>query len=296
LKTAVGSFDQAIANDPGYAQAYSGLADTYALLGDWEYAVMTSKEALPKAKAAAVKALEFDETLGEAHASLAFCLDAYDWDFAAAEKEFRRAIELNPGYATAHHWYAWHLALRGRHPEALVEMRKALSLDPLSLIINADLAELLLIARSYDESIEQSRKTIAMDAAFGLAHNQLAQAQLEERRTEEAIAELLEAIRLSGDSPTCTANLARAYAMSGRRKEAVGLLDDLKKRSTAGRSPAAEIAMVYAALGDAGAAMSWLEKAFSDRFNPSLLLRPGFDPLRSDPRFRDLLHRIGLGS
>jgi TolB-like protein/DNA-binding winged helix-turn-helix (wHTH) protein/Tfp pilus assembly protein PilF len=295
LKAAVGCFDQAIGKDPRYAQAYSGLADAYALLGDWEYAVMTPKEALPRAKAAAVKALELDDTLGEAHTSLAFCLDVFDWDFDAAEKEFRRAIELNPGYATAYHWHAWHLALRGRHAEALAEMRKALNLDPMSLIINADLAELLLIARSYDESIEQSRKAIEMDAAFGLAHNQLAQAYLQERRSEEAIAELREAIRLSAGSPTCTANLARAYAVSGRRKEAVDLLDDLKRRSTAGRSPAAEIAMVYAALGDGSAAMGWLEKAFADRFNPSLLLRPGFDPLRADPRFKELLRRIGLG-
>jgi TolB-like protein/DNA-binding winged helix-turn-helix (wHTH) protein/Flp pilus assembly protein TadD len=295
LKAAVGFFEQAIGKDPRYAQAYSGLADAYALLGDWEYAVMTPKEALPRAKAAAVKALELDDTLGEAHTSLAFCLDVFDWDFDAAEKEFRRAIDVNPGYATAYHWHAWHLALRGRHPEALAEMRKALNLDPMSLIINTDLAELLLIARSYDESIEQSRKAIEMDAAFGLAHNQLAQAYLQEQQSEKAIAELREAIRLSGGSPTCTANLARAYAASGRRKEAVDLLDDLKKQSTASRSPAAEIAMVYAALGDEGGAMGWLEKAFADRFNPSLLLRPGFDPLRSDPRFKELLRRIGLG-
>jgi tetratricopeptide (TPR) repeat protein len=176
LKTAVAYFNQAIEEDPSYAQAYSGLADTYALLGDWQYAVMTPKEALPKAKAAAIKAVELDSTLGEAHNSLAFCLDGFDWDFESAEKEFLRAIELNPGYATAHHWYAWHLSLVGRNSEAIAEMRKAQNLDPLSLIINADLAELLLIAHSYDESMQQSRKTIEMDSNFALAHNQLAQA------------------------------------------------------------------------------------------------------------------------
>ena len=125
LKVALAYFNQAIDEDPKYAQAYSGLADTYALLGDWQYAVMTPKEALPKAKAAAIKALELDSALGEAHNSLAFCLDGFDWDFDAAGKEFRRAIELNPGYATAHHWYAWHLALLRRYDEAIVEMRKA---------------------------------------------------------------------------------------------------------------------------------------------------------------------------
>src|SRR5580658_343630 len=176
LKVALAYFNQAIDEDPTYAQAYSGLADTYALLGDWQYGVMTPKEALPKAKAAAIKALELDSTLSEAHNSLAFCFDAFDWDFAAAGKEFQRAIELNPGYATAHHWYAWHLSLLGRYDEAIEEMRKAKSLDPLSLIINADLAELLVLAHSYDESMQQSRKTIEMDPNFALAHSQLAQA------------------------------------------------------------------------------------------------------------------------
>jgi TolB-like protein/DNA-binding winged helix-turn-helix (wHTH) protein/Flp pilus assembly protein TadD len=294
LKAAVAYFNQAIEEDPNYARAYSGLADTYALLGDWQYAVMTPKEALPKAKAAAIKALELDSTLGEAHNSLAFCLDGFDWDFESAEKEFRRAIELNPGYATAHHWYAWHLALVGRNAEAIAEMRKAQNLDPLSLIINADLAELLVIAHFYDESIQQSRKTIEMDPNFGLAHNQLAQAYLQKRMHDEAITELQKAIQLSGDSPTCKANLARAYATGGKRDEALRLLSDLKKRSNPGYSYASEIATVYAALGDNGQAMTWLEKGYEERFNPGVLLRPGFDPLRSDARFQDLVRRIGL--
>src|SRR3954451_24311429 len=134
---------------------------------------MPPREALPKAKAAAIKALELDSAQGEAHNSLAFVLDGFDWDLDSGGKEFRRAIELNPGYATAHHWYAWHLSLLGRYDEAIAEMRIAESLDPLSLIINADFAELLLIAHSYEESIRYSRKTIEMDPAFALAHNQL---------------------------------------------------------------------------------------------------------------------------
>lgn len=294
LKTAVAYFNQAVDEDPSYPRAYSGLADTYALLGDWQYAVMTPRDALPKAKAAALKALELDSGLGEAHNSLAFCLDGFDWDFESAEKEFRRAIELNPGYATAHHWYAWHLALLGRDSEAIAEMKKAQDLDPLSLIINADLAELLVIAHSYDESVQQSRKTIEMDANFGLAHNQLAQAYLQEQNAGGAIAELQKAIQLSGDSPTCTANLARAYAAEGKRGEAIKLLSDLKKGSNPVYSRAAEIAMVYAALGDKHQAMTWLEKGYEERFNPGVLLRPGFDSLRSDPQFQNLEHRIGL--
>jgi TolB-like protein/DNA-binding winged helix-turn-helix (wHTH) protein/Flp pilus assembly protein TadD len=295
LKVAAAYFNQAVEEDPSYPQAYSGLADTYALLGDWQYAVMTPKEALPKAKAAATKALELDNTLGEAHNSLAFCLDGFDWDFASADKEFLRAIELNPNYATAHHWYAWHLSLLGRNDQAISEMKKAKDLDPLSLIINADLAELFLIAHSYDESIKQSRKTIEMDANFALAHNQLAQAYLQKQMFTEAVAELQKAMQLSADSPTFTANLARAYAAMGRRKDAVELLDELKKHSNPGYSGASEIAAVYVALGENDKAMTWLEQGFEERFNPGVLLRPGFDPIRSDPRFQNLLHRIGLG-
>jgi TolB-like protein/DNA-binding winged helix-turn-helix (wHTH) protein/Flp pilus assembly protein TadD len=294
LKVALAYFNQAIDEDPKYAQAYSGLADTYALLGDWQYAVMTPKEALPKAKAAAIRALELDSALGEAHNSLAFCLDGFDWDFDSAGKEFRRAVELNPGYATTHHWYAWHLSLLGHYDQAIAEMRKAESLDPLSLVINSDLAELLLLAHSYDESIRQSRKTIEMDPNFGLAHNQLSQAYFQKHLYDEAISELQKAVQLSGGSPTCTANLARAYAASGKRSEAEKLLSDLKKRSNPGYSHGSEIAVIYASLGDRDQAMNWLEKGYEERFNPGVLLRPGFDPLRSDPRFQDLVRRIGL--
>ena len=294
LKVALAYFNQAVEEDPKYAQAYSGLADTYALLGDWEYGVLAPNQAYPKAKAAAIQALDLDNTLSEAHTSLAFSLDLFDWNWEAAEKEFRRAIELNPGYATAHHWYGWHLSEMGRNSEAIAEMRKAENLDPLSLIINADLAELLLIAHFSDESIQQSRKTIEMDPNFALAHNQLAQAYLEKHMFREAITELQKAIQLSGGSPTCTANLARAYAASNRKPEAVRLLNNLKKRSASGDPHSSEIAMIYAALGNKDQAMAWLEKGYEERFNPSILLRPGFDPIRSDSRFQDLVRRIGL--
>ena len=294
LKVALAYFNQAIEEDPNYAQAYSGLADTYALLGDWQYAVMTPMEAYPKAKAAALKAVKLDNALGEAHNSLAFVLDGFDWDLDSGGKEFRRAIELNPGYATAHHWYAWHLALLGRYDEAIVEMKKAESVDPLSLIINADLAEVLVLAHSYDESMRQSRKTIEMDPNFAMAHNQLAQAYLQEHMYKEAVAELQKAVQLSGGSPTCIANLARAYTLSGQRSEAMKLLNDLKSSSTARNSHASEVAAIYASLGDKDEAMNWLEKGYAERFNPGVLIRPGFDPLRTDPRFQDLVHRVGL--
>jgi TolB-like protein/DNA-binding winged helix-turn-helix (wHTH) protein/Tfp pilus assembly protein PilF len=294
LKVALAYFNEAIEEDPKYAPAYSGLADTYALLGDWQYAVMTPKEAFPQAKAAAIKALELDSELGEAHNSLAFVLDGFDWDLDSGGKEFRRALELNPGYATAHHWYAWHLSLLGQYDGAIAEMRKAESLDPLSLIINADLAELLSLAHSYDESIRQSRKTIEMDPNFALAHNQLGQAYLQKHMYDEAVAELQRAVLLSAGSPTCIASLARAYIASGNRGEAEKLLNDLKRRSNPGYSNASEIAMIYASLGDADQAMNWLGKGYDERFNPGVLLRPGFDPLRADARFQHLLHRVGL--
>jgi TolB-like protein/DNA-binding winged helix-turn-helix (wHTH) protein/Tfp pilus assembly protein PilF len=294
LKVALAYFNQAIDEDPKYARAYAGLADTYALLGDWQYAVMTPKDALPKAKAAAMKALELDDSLGEAHTSLAFCLDGFDWNLDAAGKEFQRGVELSPGYATAHHWYAWHLALFHRYTEAIAEMRKAESVDPLSLVINADLAELLALAHSYDESIQQSRRTIEMDPNFGLAHNHLGQAYLQKHMNDDAIAELRQAVKLSGGSATCLANLARAYVASGNRSEASQILNELKKRSSASQSYAPEIAIVYGALGDTDQAMSWLEKGFEERFNPGVLIRPGLDPLRSDPRFEDLVRRVGL--
>jgi len=294
LKIALAYFNQAIEEDPKYAPAYSGLADTYSLLGDWQYAAMTPKEALPKAKASAIRALELDNALGEAHNSLAFCLDGFDWDIKSAGMEFQRAIALNPGYATAHHWYAWHLSLLGRYDEAIAEMRKAQDLDPLSLIINADLAELLVLAHSYDESIRQSRKTIEMDPNFALAHNQLAQAYLQKHMNDEAVAELRKAAQLSGESPTVMANLARAYVATGKKSDAIKILNDLKKRSNATYSHASEIAVIYAALGDKDQAINWLEKGYEERFNPGVLLRPGLDPLRSDPRFQDLARRVGL--
>jgi len=287
-------FDEAVAKAPDYAQAYSGLADTYALLGDWQYGVMASRDALPAAKAAAIKALALDKTLGEAHTSLGFVLSGFDWDWGSADNEFRRAIELNPGYATAHHWYAWHLSLMGRHRDAIGEMRKARSLDPLSLIINADLAEILLIAHFYDESARQSRKTIEMDPDFALAHNQLAEAYLHQQMHDDAITEFQTAVRLSDGSPVCTANLARAYASSGRSAEAERLLTSLQRRSNPAHSNAAEIAMVYAALGAKDQAMTWLSRGYDERFNPGVLLRPGFDSLRGDQRFQDLVHRVGL--
>lgn len=294
LKKAIDYFNQALDNDAGYAKAYSGLADSYALLGDWEYGVLSPMEAFPKAKAAATKALALDEKLAEAHTSLAFTLDLYDWEWKSAGKEYQRAIALNPGYATAHHWYAWHLIVLGRNDEGLAELRKAQSLDPLSLIISADLADALCVAHRYGESVEQSRKTIALDPNFAVAHYQLGQAFEQQGMHDEAIDEFKKAIVLSGGNTMFDANLAYSYAASGRRQEAMKIVKELEARQTGQSSTDANIALIYAGLGDTVSSMKWLDRAYEARFNPSILLRPAFDPIRPDPRFQDLLHRVGL--
>jgi len=295
LKKAIDYFNVAIETDPGYAKAYSGLADSYALLGDWEYGVLSPQEAFPRAKVAATKALALDDKLGEAHTSLAFTLDLYDWDWKSAEKEYRRAIALNPGYATTHHWYAWHLIVMGRNDEGIAELRKAQSLDPLSLIISADLADALCIAHRYDESVQQSRRTLEMDPNFAVAHYQLGQAFEQKRMHDEAIGEFQRAIELSGGSTTFNSNLAYSYAVSGRREEAMKIVKELEGQSQQS-STDANIALVYVGLGDNAKAMAWLNRAYEARFNPSILLRPAFDPLRPDAPFQDLLRRIDLPS
>jgi tetratricopeptide (TPR) repeat protein len=294
LRRAIDYFNQAIERDPNYAPACAGLADSYALAGDWQYGVLTPREAYPRAKAAATKAIALDGTLGEAHISLAWGLDDFDWDWEYAGREFTQAIELSPSYATGHHWYGWHLAALGRHGDAIAELKKAESLDPLSLIIGADLGEELLIAHRYDEAIKQSRKTMNMDPFFALTHYVLGEVFVQKHMYNAAIAELQKAIELSPGSAAFTANLAYAYAVSGARDEAVRILDDLKNRSRDTLSNAPEIALVYVGLDEKNQAMAWLEKAYAERFNPGVLLRPAFDPMRSDPRFEDLLRRIGL--
>lgn len=206
----------------------------------------------------------------------------------------QRAIALNPSYATLHHWYAWHLIVTGRAGQAMTEMRKAENLDPLSLIIGSDLADVLFVARRYDEAIRQSRQILEMDSHFAVAHYQLGQALAQKHLYTEAIDELQKAIELSGGNSVCTSNLAYVYGKSGRRDEAQALIDSLTRRSGTGFSNAPEIALAYVGLGDTDQAISWLGTAYRQRFNPSVLLRPSFDPIRGDPRFLHLLAQVGI--
>jgi TolB-like protein/DNA-binding winged helix-turn-helix (wHTH) protein len=294
LKEAINYFKQSISIDPSYAEAYSGLADTYALAGDWGYAILPPAEAFPLAKAAANEALALDDHLGEAHTSLAFVLDLYYWDWDAAEKQYELAINLNPDYAVAHHWYAWHLLVLGKNAEGMFEMRKAESLDPLSLIIRSDVADALSASHLFEESILQSRRTLALDPNFAIGHFQLALALVEEHKYKAAIAEFQQAIELSGHLAVFDANLARAYALSGQRAGALKIAKDMETRPDLNPAANASVALIYVGLGDLDQAMIWLNKAYDARFDPSILIHPGFDPLRSDARFRELRQRLGL--
>jgi TolB-like protein/Flp pilus assembly protein TadD len=294
LRTAIQYFSRAIAIDPDYAEAYSGLADSYAVSGDWKYGVLSPQDAFSNATAAAAKALVLDDTLGEAHASLAFALDLYGWNWNAAETEYKQAIKLNPGYATAHQWYSWHLFIVGKDNDAMLELRRAESLDPLSLIINADIADALCVAHQYDEAVEQSERILKMDSNFAIGHYELGQALTQKHKYDEAIAEFQRAIELSGHSGAFDSNLGYAYAVSGRKEEAIKIINDLESRYDENHSVDADIALIYVGLGDRDEAMIRLNKAYKARFKASILLRPALDPLRSDPRFQDLLRRMGL--
>jgi len=290
LKKAIDFFNQAIEKDPSYALAYAGLADAYTSL-DW-YGVLSTKEANPRAKAAAIKALEIDETLAEAHASLA-AVRQYEWDWAGAEREYQRAIGLNPNYAVAHQWYGVYLAYMGRMDEGIAEMTRAQELDPLSLAINAQLGFLFYLARRYDQAIEQCQRTLEMEPGYEEARIYLAWIYVQKGMYEEAIAQYQ---KLKGDIPDVLAMLGAAYAVSGQRGKARDVLAELKEISQRRYVPPVFVAAIYTGLGDKDQAFAWLEKAYEDRDESFVGLKvlPLFDPLRSDQRFADLLRRMGL--
>ena len=294
---AIEFFNEAISEDPGYAEAYSGLADAYALLGSNPGTNVTRQEAMAKARAAAVKALSLDEALAEAHTSLAFIYWHYDWNWPAAEKEFQRALQLNRSYPTAHHWYAYYLMSQGRTRQALEEIRRAQQSDPLSLIINTDVAEMLYYAGRYDDAIAQAKKVFEMDPSFILALNIQAWSQVQMHRYSEAAAEYKSAMNEPGGH-LLEGGLAATYALAGDRAQARKLLAQLVDESKTHHSEELwiSIASVYSALGDRDDAFAWLEKAFQARDGGLTLIKllPFLDSLHSDPRFADLVHRIGL--
>ena len=292
LEKSVDYFNQAIAKDPNYALAYAGLADVYVVLGpDW---AMPPKDINEKAKAAAQKALEVDDSLAEAHTSLA-SIYHNEWNWVGAEREFKRAIELDPNYATAHQWYSIYLSTVGRFDESVKEATKAAELDPLSLIISASLGNRLIEARRYQDAASQCRKTLEMDPNFGLAHACIGTASVNEGHFQEGIPELKKAIELLPGSPYFMAQLGMAYAQSGDRAQAQKVLDQMKKSSPP-HLPNYSIAMVYATLADKAQTVSWLKKGYEEHNDDMIYMKiePVFDPVRSDPRFQDLIRRIGF--
>ena len=300
FKKAIGYFNQAIEKDPNYALAYAGLADAYVLLS--AYAEASPKDSLPQAKAAAAKALELDSTLGEAHASLAQALLAYDLNFAEATREFRRAIELNPNYATAHHWYGESvLGPLGKFEEAIAEARRALELDPLSVIINADYGSALTNARRYDQAIEQLRKTVEMDPGFYYAHWTLGNALELKGFNEEAIAEYKKAIALN-DDPLPRALLGHLYAKLGRKDQALAILKQLRELRESSKeryvSPY-NLALIHIGLGQKNEAIQLLEETYEERDGYNIVfikVEVLLDPLRGDPRFEVLVQKVFAGT
>jgi TolB-like protein/Tfp pilus assembly protein PilF len=293
FQKALDHFTAAIERDPVYAGAYAGLADTYAVMGS--AGMMPIRESHPRGRAAALKALEIDETLGEAHAALATIITDYYWDWAEAERRFRRAIELNPSYATARHWFSFYLGDMGRFDEALAEAKRARELDPLSLVVDANVGLTYFRARRYHEAIAHLQRTVAMNPQFGFAHLCLGLAYLQNAMVEQAILEFQAGKKLSG-LPNLDGLIGYANARSGRRREAEKILANLQEYTSARVSSDYEIALVYTALGDPDGAFNSLDQAIDTRewFVGMLRVDPLLDPLRSDPRYEGLLRRVGL--
>jgi len=293
LKKSIDYFEQAIAADPNYALAYAGIADAYVWLPG--YTAGTPQDCYPKAKAAATKALQLDDTLAEAHTTLALAIWLYDFDSSQAIKEFQRAIELNPNYAIAHQQYGNNtLSALGRFDDAIVEGKRAVELDPLSLVINTDLGSDYYYARRYDEAIAQLRKTLEMDPGFYIAHLVLGQVLDAKGDRDAAIVECQKA-RALNDDPSVLGVLGRAYGLSGNKMEAEKILDQLKELSKQRYVAAYSFALVYLGLGDKEKTLRWLEQSYQDRAGSDMgyiRVDPLVDSLRSDPRFEALAEKI----
>jgi TolB-like protein/DNA-binding winged helix-turn-helix (wHTH) protein/Tfp pilus assembly protein PilF len=294
LNKAVRYFQEAIAKDPNYAEAYSGLADSYVLL--FSYAAAPPPLALQNAKAAAEKALQLDDTLAEGHTSLALIALYVSWNWEESRRHYERALELKPNYATAHHWYGdGYLGLTGRLNEAIAEIQKALELDPLSPIIATDLGKNLILSRKYDEAIVQLKKALELDPNFGLAHYWLWYAYTESGKYSDAKLEL-EKTKRYREARLHLADSAYLQAKLGNTRKAHQMLSQLLKISRREYVNPAFMAYIYIALGDTDQALAWLEKGYDEKlpFIGSLKVIPTLDPLRSDPRFINLMHRVGL--
>jgi TolB-like protein/DNA-binding winged helix-turn-helix (wHTH) protein/Tfp pilus assembly protein PilF len=293
LQQAINYFQQATIKDPNYARAYAGLADCYALAGG--YSGRPQTEFMPEARAAALHALQIDDKLPEAHTALALIVQNYDWDWQTAEKEFRRAIELNPNYATAHHWYAEHLMWRGRFDEALRESERARELDPISLIIAADNGAILFFSRQYDGAIAKWHSVLEMDANFPRAHLVMG-AYVEKGMFAEAQADNEKLRPLSPVSYWSWRGYISGRA--GQSAQARHALQELLRVKRSQPVDAIYVARAYVGAGDKNQALAWLEKAYVEHSNELVTLKvsPLYDPLRGDPRFQELLNQVGLSN
>jgi len=296
LGKAIQYLAQAAALDPGYAVAHAGLADAYLLLSS--YGLRPPPEVVPQAKAEAREALRLDESLAEGHTSLASILQDYDWDWPGAEREFKRAIELDPSYSTAHQWYADYLVAMGRMDDALKEIQQARELDPLSPIISADLGTWYFYARRYDDAVDQYRKTIELDENFAAVYTPLGLALWQQGRHPEAVEAFEKAAALAGASPEDVAALRQATEASGPAGVWRWRLDVLTRMAHESYVSPFDFAVAYALLGQRDQAFEWLDRAYHERSPQLVELRMDalLDSLRSDPRFDRLLHRIGLSS
>ena len=294
LTKGIDYFKRAIESDPSYALAYAGLADSYNILAS--YSAVAPKDAFPMAKSAATRALELDSELAEAHASSAFAKFGYDWNWADSERGFKRALKLNAGYAMAHNWFAVTVVAQGRFNEAFDQIKRAQELDPLSLPINTNAGWLLHLARRYDEAIEQYLKTIELDEGFGLAHRRLGQTYEQKQMYSEAVAEFQKALKLSGEDVELLSARGHFYAMLGEGDKAREVLGLLEERAKSTYVPAYLVARVYLGFGDNDRVFEWLEKACDERYGYLAYLNvdPMFDSIRSDARFAELVHRVGL--
>jgi tetratricopeptide (TPR) repeat protein len=294
MQKATEYFQQALEKDPAYAPAYAGLADSYNILAF--FSVFPPREVMPKAKAAAVKALELDDNLAEAHVSLGWAGFTYDLDWPAAGKHFERAVVLDPAYPLAHSYYSLYLGALGRSEESSTEAKRALDLDPVSPAIVHYMAVQLYLARRFDEAIEQCRKTLELDPSFTPVHGTLGHVYGAKGMYREALAEYEKFATLSGGSPGSTAFVGYAHARLGQRSYAFRVLDQLRAASKQRYVPALSFAIVYVGLGEKEQAFMWLERAYDERTNSLAYFKvtAWWDPLRSDPRFADLVRRIGL--
>jgi len=287
-------FQQAVEQDPSYAQAYSGLADSYVLLGWNSY--LPPKDAFPKAKAAAIKALRLDEDLAEAHTSLAAPLWLHDWRWLEAQTEFRRSLQLGPAYATANHWYAEYLMTMGRHEEAIAKVKHSQELDPFSLIINVAIGWSLYFGRRYDEAIEQFCKTVELDPNYPVTHWILGLVYRKTGRYAMAITEGEKGVVLSGGSLLMRAALAHTYGMANKAREAQETLESLTRLARQKYVAPHFLAGIHIGLGENDHALEYLERAYEEKSHWLIYLHidPSMDALRDDPRFKDLLRRVGL--